>query len=284
MSTGFMRKFDQLDDNQLDGMIAHTHRTFAFLESTSVEALRGLSRLMLHVDFIFDKKPTPVRSAYEFLKKVSETDMQGKPTESVRFAERDFVFVVKMFGLRIRVAPSGVNQFVADNELDSDDEELPLDGQKAVRELEFYLSDVYKKRTKIQTHSIQSATNKLLREWREVRLAKVFADKIAAEGLTIGQAREHLRDDYMVKDHEFVRIRQHAMDRGWFTGKRNQKSPNRRVTLEEDNVEFVETLSKNFAKGKTPLSPSATVNKALRDFKLIIEQQNGVGPTGRSGR
>lgn len=284
MSTGFMRKFAQLDDNQLDGMIAHTHRSFSYLESTSLEALRGLARLMLTVDFIFDKKPTPVRSSYEFLKKANEHDVQGRPTDPVRFAERDFVFIVKMFGLRIRTASSGVNQFVPENELDRDDEELLLDTPKAVRQLEFYLSDVYKTPTKIQTHSIQSATNKLLREWREVGLARMFSNKIAVDGMTIGQAREYLRTDCGVKDHEFVRIRRYAMDRGWFSGKSNKKSANRRVTLDEDNVEFVEGLARSFAKGKAPLSPSATVNKALRDFKRIVDAdaETGGGSGGRA--
>lgn len=269
MPSSLLRKYADLDDVQLDGMIAYAHRTFSFLESSSPEGLRLLCDLILTANFLFDKKPTPVRSAFEFLRKIAFTDVQGAPTDAVRFAERDFVFAIKMLGLKIR-NKNGVNQFVPDNRLAPDDEEVLIDTSKDARELEFYLSDVYRKRTKIQTHTIQSATNKLLREWREVELAKVFAAKINTEGMSIGQAREYLRSTCGVKDHEFVRIRQHAINLGVFQSKRNPARVNRRVTLDEDNLPFVETLAKNFAKGKSPLSISQTVNKALRDFKKLI--------------
>lgn len=283
MPTSMLRKFAELDDVQLDGMIAYTHRSFPFLESSSPEGLRLLCRKMLDSNFLFEKKPTPIRSAFEFLRKIAVADVQGVTSDSARFAERDFVFAVKMFGLKVR-NKNGVNQFVPDNRLDNAaDEEVTVDDSKDARELEFYLSDVYRKRTKIQTHTIQSATNKLLREWREVELAKAFSDKINIEGATIGQAREFLRTTCSVKDHEFVRIRQHAIDLGWFQSKRNPARVNRRVTLDEDNVAFAETLAKSFAKGKNPLSMSQAVNKALRDFKKLIEEPPGQA-SGNGGR
>lgn len=272
MSTSPLRKFADLDEVQLDGMIAYAHRSYPFLEGSSPEGLRLLCRLMLSANFLFEKKPTPIRSAFEFLRKIAVADVQGVPTEAARFAERDFVFAVKMFGLRVR-NKNGVNQFVPDNRLDeAEDEEVLIENAKDARELEFYLSDVYRKRTKIQTHTIQSATNKLLREWREIELAKVFADKVNTDGMSIGQAREYLRSTCSVKDHEFVRIRQHAIDLSLFQSKRSPARANRRVTLDEDNIAFVEKLGKSFSKGKNPLSMSQSVNKALRDFKTLVEE------------
>lgn len=279
MPTLLLRKYLELDDVQLDGMIAYAHRNYPYLESTSPEGLRTLCRRMISANFMFDKKSTPVRSSFEFLRKISQADVQGQQVSGAAFGERDFVFAIKMFGLKIR-AKNGVNQFVADNRLDPrEDDEVLLEDSKDAKQLEFYVSDVHK-RTKIQTHTIQSATNKLLREWREVELAKVFSDKINVDACTIGQAREFLRANCGVKDHEFVRIRQHAIDLGLFQSKRNPSRANRRVTLDEDNVEFVETLAKRFAKGRSPLTMSQSVNKALRDFKrLIAEPETG----GRGG-
>lgn len=271
MSTSSLRKFADLDEVQLDGMIAYAHRTYPFLEGSSPEGLRLLCRLMQSANFLFDKKPTPIRSAFEFLRKIAVSDVQGVPTQAARFAERDFVFAIKMFGLKVR-DKNGVNQFVPDNRLDeAEDEEILIENAKDARELEFYLSDVYRKRTKIQTHTIQSATNKLLREWREIELAKAFSNKINAEGMSIGQAREFLRVTCSVKDHEFVRIRQYAIELNLFQSKRNPARANRRVTLDEDNIEFVEKLAKSFVKGKNPLSMSQTVNKALRDFSKLVK-------------
>ena len=288
MPTSLLRKYAELDEVQLDAMIAYTHRSFPFLESSSPEGLRSLCRWMLNATFMFEKKPTPIRSSFEYLRKIASADVSGAPTDAVRFAERDFVFTIKMFGFKVR-DKNGVNQFVPDNALDPDeDEEVLLENSKDARELEFYLSDVYRKRTKIQTHTIQSATNKLLREWREVELAKAFSDKINKEGMSIGQAREYLRSTCLVKDHEFVRIRQHAIDLGLFQSKRNPARVNRRVTLDEDNVAFADTLAKSFTKGKNPLSMSQAVNKALRDFKKLIEGAPAARKTGngteKSGR
>lgn len=272
MTVSLLQKYTGIDGVQLDAMIAYAGRNFPFLETSSMEGLRLLCRVMLTADFLFEKKPTPVRSAFEFLKKIAASDVQGAPTEGARFVERDFVFAVKMFGLRIR-AKNGINQFVADNKIDpADDEEIALENATSARELEYYLSDVYKRRTKIQTHTVQSATNKLLREWREVELAKVFAHKLNAEGHAIGQAREYLRTQCSVKDHEFVRIRQHAIDLGIFQSKRNPAKANRRVTLDEDNILFAERLAKSLAKdSKGTLSVSQAVNKALRDFRKLVE-------------
>lgn len=285
MTTSLLRKYADLDDVQLDAMITHTHRNFPFLETSSPEGLRHLCYLMLTTSFLFEKKPTPIRASFEFLRKVAENDVRGASTGGPRFAERDFVFAVKMFGLNIRLK-NGVNQFVPGNELDPEDDfDVPILVAKDAREMEFYLSGVYRKLTKIQTHTIQSATNKLLREWREIELAKEFANKINNEGRSIGQAREFLRQECGVKDHEFVRIRQHAIDLGLFQSKRTPARGNRRVTLDEDNVIYAEKLAKSFAKGKNPISISQAVNKALRDLKKLTGEppETGAGKAGGGG-
>lgn len=271
MSTHLLSKYADLGDVQLDGMIAYAHRSFPFLEISTPDGLKTLCHLMVSTNFAFDKKPTPIRASFEFLRKLP---VEGAPT----FAERDFVFAIKMFGLLIR-EKNGVIQFVPGNRIDlAEDEEVLIQSSKDAKQLEFYVSDVHK-HTKIQTHTIQSATNKLLREWREIEMARHFAEKIA-EGASIGEAREYLRTSGGVKDHEFVRIRQHAIDLGLFQSKRSPSRVSRRITLDEDNVEFVEKLAKSFAKGRSPVTMSQAANRALRDFKKLISEKPGSGNGG----
>lgn len=276
--TNPLSKHAEMDDVRLQGMISYAQRTYSFLHFTTPGALMHLCRLMIESNFMFDKKPTPIRSSYEFLRRITETNVADKQTGAPMFDERDFIFAIKMFGLRVR-NKNGVNQFVPEyaslpeNALDPTqngpkDKDVPIEDTVTAKSLEFYVSDVHK-RTKIQTHAIQSATNRLLREWREVELAKLFSDMMQNDGKSIGQAREYLRNECGVKDHEFVRIRKHAIELGIFSSKRNPSRMNRRVTLDEDVVAYVESLSHSLAKKKNPLTPSQAVNQALRDLHKL---------------
>jgi hypothetical protein len=267
----FLQKYEEFDEIQLSGMIAHAQRQFPYLESSSPEALMRLCRLMIDTQFMFDKKATPVRSAFEFLRKITETNVQNQQTGTPMFAERDYIFAIKMFGLAVRLK-NGVNQFVPSNKLDiADDEEVVISGAKDAKSLEFYVSDVHK-RTKIQMHAIESATNRLLREWREIELAKLFSSMMQKDGKTIGQAREYLRTQCGVKDHEFVRIRKHAINLGVFQSKRNPLRVSRRVTLDEDVAPYVALLTNTLAKNKNQLTPSQAVNQALRDLHKMTTE------------
>jgi len=260
-----LQKYEGLDDVQLNGMIAHAQKQFPFLESSSPEALLRLCRLMIDTQFMFDKKPTPIRSTFEFLRKITGTDVQNQQTGIPMFAERDFIFAIKMFGVSVRVR-NGINQFVPGNGLNRvADEEFAITVAKDAKGLEFYVSDVHK-RTKIQMHAIESATSRLLREWREIELAKLFSTMMQKDGKTIGQAREYLRLQCGVKDHEFVRIRKHAINLGVFQSRRNPLRVSRRVTLDEDVAPYVELLTNSLAKNKNQLTPSQAVNQALRDL------------------
>lgn len=267
-----LSKYADLDEVQLRGMIQYAQRQYSYLDSSSPEALYNLCALMIDSYFMFDKKPTPIRSSYEFLREVTQKTLQNTQTGAPMFAERDFVFAIKMFGLKVR-QKNGVNRFIPEN-VEADDDvaeetDVQIESSKDAKSLEFYVSDVHK-RTKIQTHAIESATNRLLREWREIKLAKLFTDVMQRENKSIGQAREFLRLEYDVKDHEFVRIRKHAIDLGIFQSKRNPARINRRVTLDEDVVPFVEELTNTLAKKKNPLTSSQAVNQALRDLHKLI--------------
>lgn len=263
-----LSKFEQLDDVQLNGMIAHTQRVYPYLEITSPEGVFALCRLMIETPFLLETKPTPIRASFLFLRKVSETMTARMPGVTL-FRERDFVFAIKMFGLKVR-AKNGVNQFVPDNELnEAEDEEVSVHDSRSAKELDVYVSDVHK-RTKIQRHAIESAANRLLRDFREMELGRVFSDLMSRQGMSIGQAREYLRDECKIKDHEFVRIRKHAIDLGLFSSKRNQSKNNRRVTLDDDVVPYVEELQITLgSKNRGQLTPSQAVNQALRDFHKL---------------
>lgn len=267
-----LSKHAGLDEVQLRGMISYAQKQFDYLENTSPDALYSLCRLMIDSYFVFEKKPTPVRSSYEFLRKITQTNIQNESTGAPMFAERDFVFAIKMFGLRIRLK-NGVNQFVPDNVPNYGDEgdggEVAISNGKEAKLLEFYVSDVHK-RTKIQTHAIQSATNRLLREWREMELARLFTDMMEQQNKTIGQSREFLRANCGVKDHEFVRIRAYAIELGIFQSKRNPSRSSRKITLDEDVVSYVESLSRQFVKKKmVKATLSQVVNQALRDLSKL---------------
>jgi len=260
-----LSKYAELEQPQILGMIGYAKSQYPFLDSTSDVALYKLVRLMFDNYFMSEKKPTPILATYKFLTTVAETTYPDAPEVKI-FAERDFVFAVKMFGLRIR-DKNGVMQFVPDNQLDSaEDEEVLIDSAKAVKALEYYISGV-KKSTKIHTNAIESATGTLLRDWREMNLAVLFSKKMKKDGMTIGQARDFLIQHEQVKTHEFVRIREHAVDMGLFTSKRNPSKINRRITLDDDVYQFVSTLmQKGHPSKKGPMNASDAVNAGLRDL------------------
>jgi len=267
-----LSKFADLESLQIQGMVTHAQRMYPYLEISSMDGVISLCRLMISSVFMLDTKPTAVRASFDFLRTIAGQGAEGEK-RPVLFGERDVVFVIKMFGLRIRVS-KGLLQFVPNNELDDkEDEEFLISDNKSAKELEFNISDVHK-RTKIHTHTIQSAVNKLLREWRELQLAHLFATKVLQEKWTIGQAREYLRTQCEVKDHEFVRIRAQAIELGLFKSRRNLAKVNRRITLEEDNVGYVEEMSKRFG-GRNVLTMSQTANRLIRDFRTMMETTPG---------
>jgi hypothetical protein len=249
-------------------------KEFPYLEYSSMDVLLFLCEFMIKVEFMSEKKATPIRSAFEFLREVGAVELSkikaAGGTAPIMFAERDFVFAIKLFGLYVR-NHNGINQFVPDGEQDSTDETVVIDSSTEAKRLEYYVSDV-QKRTKIQIHAIESAANRLRREWREIELARIFSESIKS-GKTIGQARNFLREECGIKDHEFVRIREYAISRGWFSSKRRSSKANRRVTLDDDVAIYVADLAKNFSKGAKSLTMSQATNKALRDFKTIVEDQ-----------
>lgn len=258
-------KFANLDEAQLNGMIAHAARTYPFLEYSNMDGLRFLSRMMINSPFMLDSKATPIRSSYLFLREIAGS-VQGEAIYS--FTDRDFVFCIKMFGLAIRVSSNSIMQFMPENQLDDGDEEVLITDHSQAKTVEVYVSDIHK-HTKIQTNSIESATNKLLRNHREVELAKLFAGKVNDDGWSVGRARDYLRNECNVKDHEFIRIRDYAISLGIFQSKRSSVRSSRRATIDDDNMEFVEAIAKKYGKNGGSLTLSQAVNKALKDLRLL---------------
>lgn len=273
-----LKSYESLDTVQINGMILAAKQRFPYLECSSQDILLNLCVVMIHTHFILDTKATPIRASFEFLRQIMRTAAGNDPRAAkLEFKERDFIFAIKMFGLKIR-DKNGLKQFVPENEIDHrDDEEVLITDEYSARELEHYVSDI-QKRTKIQTNGIESALNRLLRDWREIELAKEFTNMMDKEGIAIGQARDRLRDEYGVKDHEFVRIRDHAIELGLLKSKRNQSKNGRRITLDPDVLVFVEQLMSKpdpNRKGarKEPASASEAVNQAMRDFYLMINNR-----------
>lgn len=249
-----------LDDIKLKGMIDYTQKMYSFLETTSYEAVFYLAKLMNENPFAFEGKPTPIRSSLNFLRRIKPEVYPTAPD----FAERDFVFAIKMFSCKIR-DKNGVNQIVPDSMPSPPvDEEVRIDNKNDYKTVEYHVADIYP-RTKIQKQAIDSATNKLLREWRERQLGRVFAQKMGEENMTIGRAQEWLMSNCGVKNHEFVRIRNWAITEKLFTPKRASNSPSRRVTLDEDVLPFIESLMRH-SKNRTL---TQAVNQSLRDLKKL---------------
>lgn len=270
------KRFHDVDEIKLEGMISYTRRVAPYVQFSSLPAVKTLANLMLNTSFCFERKETPLCSSYNFLQRVGsfaggptslEEQAENAGTTKKSFEERDFIFLVKMFGFSLRRANSGVIQIV--EELDIDDDPVTIDDEKSAKELEFYISEI-QKHTRIQLHSIESSTKRLLRDWREVQLAYALAEKVNKENYTIGRAKDFLRDNCAIKDHEFVRIREHALNLDLLTPKRKRSDTSRRVSIDEDVIPFIDDLSKKLSKGRHPLTFTQAVNRALRDFRQLI--------------
>jgi len=264
-------KHRDMPEVQLRGMITHAQKEFKYLDHTSDEALFGLARLMVTNDFVVDRQVTPVRSSLEFLRKIGPT---AEPAVQ-KIHERDFVFAIKMFGMLVR-EKNGLLEFLPGNRwIDDIDTEgkpavkIEIDNEKTGREIELDISDV-KKHRKIHERRIEAATNRLLRIHRDVSLAKVLGALIQS-GMKIGEARDVLRQDHVVKDHEYVRIRGYALELGLLDTRSRRK--NTRVTLDPDVAAYVVELSK--VKGRLhSRTPTQTVNQALRDLHLLTKKEH----------
>ncbi|CAG9184145.1 hypothetical protein [Cupriavidus pampae] len=261
-----------LTDEVLTKMIADAERTYKFLKSTP-QTLRA-ARLMRNYRFMFDDRQTPVVASFEFLKhRAAQDDPRGG-----EFDLSDFVFAIKMFGLQVferkgmkyflgRNMPAGVRR-VREGKEDKY-EPVPLNDADSVRKLEF---NVFQGgRTKIQINEIQSATNKLLREYRELLLANHLG-KLRASGLSIGDCRDRMRSEHSVKDHEFARVRTIAIELGVFKPGRAAAKESSRVMLDPDVQEFlgrVRAEKKAAGARENQLSMSKLLNNAVRELHLI---------------
>ena len=249
-----------LDDIKLKGMIDYTRKMYPYLQTTSTEAIFALSKLMSGNPFAFDAKPTPLYSAIRFLRKIKPEVFPLAPD----FEERDFVFAIKMFSCKLR-DKNGVYQIVPDGLPAPDvDEEVRIDNKNECQTVEYHIVEGFP-RTKIQRQAIDSATNKLLREWRERLLGREFAKIMREENMTIGKAKEWLMANCGVKDHQFVRIRNWSIMEKLFVPSRASNSPSRRVTLDEDVVPFLESMMRH-SKSRTL---TQAVNQSLRDLKKL---------------
>ena len=262
-------KFKELDEVQLRGMIRTTEKQYPYLEPTSEDALYVLAQAMIDSDFMIERPPTPVRSSLEFLRAIQEPS--GK-----KVAERDFVFLIKMFGLRI-LDKDGLYEFLTASELrrQADGEkpavEVFINDRDQAKMLEFEVSQVKTPR-KIHLKRIDAALNRLLRRHRDTVLAYQFVDLIA-KGKTIGEAKDVLRNDFTVKDHEYNRVRERAMELGIFDPSRNKRNPQSRVTLDPDVMEYVQrTAAEQQGARMHKKSTTQMVNQMLRDLHFITKK------------
>mgnify|MGYP003333256181 CR=1 FL=1 len=264
-------KFQIDSDVALRGMIEHCRQTYTYLEVS--DSTFAVCKAMLETPFMLDNRPTPIRSVYEFFKRVIAN---GQPLPSL---DRDFVFGIKMYGLRVW-EKAGQFVFLPGNEPQEPKvrkvrngrevrfRPVPIETVEDVRKLEFYIFDG-SKRTKIQHNSIESATNRLLRTHHELTLAKVLGS--LRKTMAIGEARDVLRQDYNVKDHEFVRIRKAAMALGVFKSGRSTATQSNRFTMDEDVQQFVERVAKQKAEDGEPVpsSQSQLVNQVFRELHML---------------
>lgn len=262
-------KHQGMSEVQLRGMIQHAQREYPFLDHSSSDALYALARLMIDVDFMVDRKVTPLRSSLEFLRRIGEQ----APVPIIKIHERDFVFLIKMFGLMVR-DKHGLLEFLPKNRWIDDHEadgkpavEVKIDTESTARKIELEISDV-KKHRKIHDRRIEAGTNRLLRWYRDVQLAVLLAEQVK-NGAKIGEARETLRLHYHVKDHEYVRIRERALEMGLMDATRTAHRKNTRVTLDPDVAAFVDKLSVRDGRMHAK-TPTQTVNQAMRDLHMLL--------------
>ncbi|TKC90166.1 hypothetical protein FAZ69_08435 [Trinickia terrae] len=246
-------------------MITHVKREFPFLDHSSEDALYVLARLMINIDFIAEKRVTPLRSSLLFLRRIGAA--VNPPVETIK--ERDFVFLIKMFGLKVR-NKNGLLEFLPDNEwIDDSDEdgkpatEVKIENGKDAQLIEKEVSDI-KRHRKIHEKRIDAGTNRLLRWYRDNYLALVLAERVLKENEKIGEAREFLRVHHDVKDHEYVRIRKRAFELGLIESSRTARRKNMRVTLDMDCAVWIEQLLRETRfRSRTP---TYVVNTCLRDL------------------
>jgi len=262
-------KFKELEEVQLRGMIRTTEKQYPYLEPTSEDALYVLARAMADTDFMIERPPTPVRSSLEFLRAILEPI--GK-----KVAERDFVFLIKMFGLRI-LDKDGLYEFLTASEArrQADGEksavEVFMNDRDQAKVVEFEVSQVQKPR-KIHLKRIDAALNRLLRRHRDTVLAHEFV-RLLTEGKTIGEAKDVLRNDHSVKDHEYNRVRERAVELGIFDPSRNKRNPQSRVTLDPDVMEYVQrTAAEQQGVRMHKKSTTQMVNQMLRDLHFFTKK------------
>ncbi|WP_454727963.1 MULTISPECIES: hypothetical protein [Cupriavidus] len=263
-----------LTNEALQQMIADAERSFEFLSRT--RHTFTTCRLMLDNHFMFDDKQTPIAASFEFLKRRAE---QEDP-HNAALDLQDFVFAIKMFGIAVHER-KGVMYFLGRNmkakgvrRVRSGVEDkfvpVPLDDADSIRVLEFYLFSG-SKRTKIQLNEIQSATNRLLRDYRDLQLAEELS-RLRTTGLSIGEARDQMRAELGVKDHEFARIRAIAIDLGIFKPGRAAAKESSRVMLDPDVQDWlvnVRTQKKKEGVRENQLSMSKLINTAVRELYLM---------------
>lgn len=264
-------KYKDLDDLHLSGMITHAERNFPFLEHSSAESVRRLARLMIDVDYVVDRMPTPVMGSLAFLR--ARAAEQG-----FKIPERDFVFLIKMFSLRIR-DKGGLLEFLPGNEWagvevgEAQPVEVYINDLESAKNIEYQLSAAYKPR-KVHSRRIDAAENRLSRIYRDTELAYLFVDLVNGRGMTIGDARDVLRDEHKVKDHEYTRIRQRARELGIFDQARKRQTTTGRVTLDPDVMEYVEAESRRSQGPRMHArTPSQMVNQIVRDFYYAMNKR-----------
>ncbi|KVV07453.1 hypothetical protein [Burkholderia ubonensis] len=262
-----------MDEVQLRGMIRHAAKSYPFLDATSEDAVYSLARLMIDVDYVVDRMTTPVRASLEFLRSLA--DQRLGP--GARIAERDFVFVIKMFGLKIR-NKGGLLEFLPRNEWvrESSGEkpaiEVTIDDQTQAKTVEFEISDVQRHR-KIHGRRIEAAYNRLVRLHRDTELALIFVSLVNG-GKTIGEAKDELRNNFDVKDHEYNRIRERALELGIFDRTRKRTRTQGRITLDPDVMAFVEEQAAASQGGRMHRrTPSQMANEMLRDFHFLLKKK-----------
>lgn len=274
-------EYRNLPPGGIDNMIRAARQQCPFLEFSDVDRLRALCLAMIDEDFCFTTKPTPIKSAFEFLEGVDTLNARNAPGR-MAFTERDFVFAIKMFGLCVRNA-LGVWQFVPDNALDKDeDNEVNLVTAEDARKMEFYLSPAQVV-TRAQGHSIESARTKLARHWKETQLARVFGKMVTVEGKKVGEARDYLRtaEGGSVKDHVFVRVRAIAIRKGWYSPSRATDGDRRRVTLDPANADFVMKMARKGVMRGSPVNEQANLteatNRFIHDMRAMLAAGSAAG-------
>lgn len=261
-----LSQFQNLQEPELRGMITHALKQFAYLDSVSgPNVLYAIARFMIHTEFICDR-PTPVRASLEFLRKSGLTAEPPIP----KLHERDFIFLIQMFGLIIR-AKSGLLEFLPNNRwVDVDGkpgEKVVIDTGIKGREIEMEISDIKKVR-KIHMRRIEAALNRLQRNYRDLACARELG-RLVKSGMKIGDAKDVLRNDHYVKDHEYVRVRDCALRMGFLPKKERRAST--RVTLDEDVLVYVEgARSKPEMRLRTP---SQIINSMIRDLHFMLHKK-----------